>query len=171
MPKPIPKEGQKATTAPRRASKAKVNRSLGIASQKPPRGPKVPQEAPRKHQEAPNSISLSSPRERKSERERENVRCDYFIFAGCASLAGYAPCRWHWSRPRSLVTPPVAGHAPRSVVTPPGCWSRPRSLVTPPVAGHAPRSLATPPGRWSHTCSPTDKNRLGKCLKRNTRNR
>ena len=41
-----------------------------------------------------------------------------------------------WSRPWSLVTPPVG-------VTPPGCWSRPRVLVTPPVAGHAPQKGRT----------------------------
>ena len=94
---------------------------LPEAPQRPQEVSRRPQEAPRKYQEAPNSVSLSLPRERKSERGRENVR---------AALAAHAPARW--SRPRSLVTTPVAGHAPQS-------------LVTPPVAGHAPgRCLRTP---------------------------
>ena len=71
--------------------------------------PRTPQEAPKRPQETPNSVFSCL---HLSKKERERMRCD------CCGLG-------RWSRPRSLVTPPVAGHAPRSLVTPPGRWSRP----------------------------------------------
>ena len=57
------------------------------------------------------------------------VRCFETQTALISAISG------RWSRPWSA-TPPVG-------VTPPGCWSRPRSLVTPPVAGHAPQKGRT----------------------------
>ena len=71
--KTTPKESQKATTNLRIPSKTKVKGSLGIASQKPPRGPKRCPRKPRGNTRKPQLPFLCLHREKERARESERT--------------------------------------------------------------------------------------------------